>query len=163
MAGFLFCFVNSFWNQLLFVCLQQTGKTWNTIQYNLCLYVICTIHYYYIVLLNSQEYSQLGQLCYYTCDFRTGMHCWQKSRMGIEGKVDKKKKYSKVQEFWSVRAESKISDQVLMCAFVESFKSPSHWSNATSTGKDGAACKIPALVCHVQQDSARIAALQQGT
>lgn len=60
-----------------------------------------------------------------------------------------------------IRSESKINHEVLMYAFDESFTSPS-WSNATteiSTGKGGASCKTPALLCNAQQDSARIVIL----
>ena len=82
----------------------------------------------------------------------------------MEGKVEKKKTTAKFGSSGGlIRAENKINYQVLMYAFDESFKSPSCWSNATSTeintGKDGATCKNPALVCNVQQDSARIVIL----
>lgn len=84
--------------------------------------------------------------------------------MGMEGKVDKKKTTAKCRSSEGlIRAESKINYEVLMYAFDESFKSPSCCSNTTSaeinTGKDGATCKTPALVCNVQQDSARIVVL----
>lgn len=45
----------------------------------------------------------------------------------------------------------------------ESYKSPSYWSNATSTeintDKGGAACKNPELIYNLQQGSARIGIL----
>lgn len=82
------------------------------------------------------------------------MLCWEKSRMGLEGKVDKKKKKTTAKCRSSrtlVRAGRKINYEILIQAFNEIFKSLSCWSSdiiiilqlKLNTSKDGAICKTP--------------------
>lgn len=76
-------------------------------------------------------------------------------------KWTRKKTTAKCKSFLAlIRAKSKINCEVLM---YESYKSPSYWSNATSTeintDKGGAACKNPELIYNLQQGSARIGIL----